>query len=73
MNKRIIELAEQATIKSVSENFAGEKLEIITPSKEWTVKFAELIVRESIEVMKQNDYHGEWLGEKIKEHFGVEE
>jgi len=73
MNKRIIELAEQATIKSVSENFTGEKLEIITPSKEWTVKFAELIVRESIEVMKQNDYHGEWLGEKIKEHFGVEE
>jgi len=73
MNKRIIELAEQATIKSVSENFTGEKLEIITPSKEWTVKFAELIVRESIEVMKQNDYHGEWLGEKIKEHFGVKE
>jgi len=73
MNKRIIELAEQATIKSVSKNFTGEKLEIITPSKEWTVKFAELIVRESIEVMKQNDYHGEWLGEKIKEHFGVEE
>ena len=35
-------------------------------------KFAELIVRESIEVMKQNDYHGEWLGEKIKQHFGVE-
>jgi len=73
MNKRIIELAEQATIKSVSENFTGEKLEIITPSKEWTVKFAELIVRESIEVMKQNDYHGEWLGEKLKEHFGVKE
>jgi len=75
MNERILKLAEQATIQSVSENFTGEKLEIITPSKEWAVKFAELIVRESIEVIKQNDYHGEWLGEKIKEHFdfGVKE
>ncbi len=35
-------------------------------------KFAELIVRESIKVMVKNDYHGEWLGEKVKEHFGVE-
>jgi hypothetical protein len=33
--------------------------------------FAELIVLECIEVMVKNDYHGEWLGEKIKEHFGV--
>jgi hypothetical protein len=23
--------------------------------------------------MIANDYHGEWLGEKIKEHFGVKE
>ena len=36
-------------------------------------KYAQLIVNESITVMKQHDYHGEWLGEKIKEHFGVEE
>jgi len=72
MNKRILEIVELATIQSVSENFTGEKLEIISPSKEWAVKFAELIVEECIEVMKQNDYHGEWLGEKIKEHFGVE-
>ena len=35
-------------------------------------KFAELIVRELIEVMKRHDYHGEWLGEKIREHFGLE-
>ena len=35
-------------------------------------KFAELIIRESIKVMVKNDYHGEWLGEKVKEHFGVE-
>ena len=34
-------------------------------------KFAELIIQKSIEVMVENDYHGAWLGEKIKEHFGV--
>lgn len=38
-------------------------------------KFAKLIVLECIEVMKQNDYYGEWSGERkrIKQHFGVEE
>ena len=40
--------------------------------KEAIEKFAELIIKESIEVMKSLDYHGEWLGEKIKEHFGIE-
>jgi hypothetical protein len=34
-------------------------------------KFTELLINESIKVMIANDYHGEWLGEKIKEHFGV--
>ena len=28
--------------------------------------------KESIEVMMKNDYHGKWLGEKVKEHLGVE-
>lgn len=37
------------------------------------LKFAELIIEESIKVMMENDYHGEWLGEKLKEHFGVKE
>jgi len=66
MNERILKLAEQATIQSVSENFtgsysvsgsryrghgrSGEKLEITAPSKEWAVKFAELIVRECAEI-----------------------
>jgi hypothetical protein len=35
-------------------------------------RFAELIINESIKVMMANDYHGEWLGQKIKEHFGVD-
>lgn len=34
-------------------------------------KFAELFLNESIEVMKQHDYHGEWLGDKLKEYWGM--
>jgi hypothetical protein len=37
----------------------------------YTEKFAELVVSKSIEVMMKHDYHGEWLGEKLKEHFGM--
>jgi len=47
--------------------------------KEWAIggmnnaeRFAELIIEESIRVMDKHDYHAVWLGEKIKEHFGVE-
>lgn len=35
-------------------------------------KFVELLLQESISVMKENDYHGEWLGEKLLEHFQVD-
>jgi hypothetical protein len=59
MNDRIKQLMEQA--EDPEHGF-------IIPEK-----FAELIINESIKVMMANDYHGEWLGEKIKEHFGVEE
>ena len=65
MNERIKKLKEQATSYTWNGNDVTEELD--------EQKFAELIVRESIELLKQNDYHGEWLGEKIKEHFGVEE
>jgi len=41
--------------------------------QEAIIRFAELIIQESIKVMKDHDYHGEWLGEKVKEHFGVGE
>jgi hypothetical protein len=40
--------------------------------QEAIIRFAELIIQESIKVMKDHDYHGEWLGEKVKEHFGFE-
>jgi hypothetical protein len=71
MNTRIQELAEQA------DDYTDNKIQ--QPGEyhpDWhdirDVKFTELIVNESIKVMMANDYHGEWLGEKIKEHFEVE-
>ena len=63
MNERIRELAEQAGLEYNFDPMLWLKHE----------KFAELVINESIKVMMANDYHGEWLGEKIKEHFGVEE
>ena len=57
MNKRIKDLALRA-------NFKLEELPFIPLEK-----FAELLIQESIEVMVEHDYHGEWLGEKLNEHF----
>ena len=69
MNERIEKLVIEAFFDE-STNGADQKM--YTLGEEKIQKFAELIVRECIDVMKQNDYHGEWLGERIKEHFGVE-
>jgi len=68
MNQRIEKLFDQAKIECSK---MGSKPAIAVGLDELE-KFAELIVKECIDVMKQNDYHGEWLGERIKEHFGVE-
>ena len=65
MNERIRELAEQA-------GFIPGIMGLNRFTYFDTEKFAQLIVRESIEVMKRHDYHGEWLGEKIRGHFGLE-
>jgi hypothetical protein len=79
MNEKIKQLALQAGInfykkpvlnKYYPELYDGEFCE---SELEQQQKFAELIVAESIKVMMENDYHGEWLGEKLKEHFGFEE
>ena len=60
MNERILELWEQTTQDKTLQD-----------SHHLIQKFAELIILESIEVLKKNDYHGEWLGEKLLEHFSV--
>ena len=67
MNERIKELYKQAGL-TMNNPLAYEQWYLDSLEE-----FAELIVQESIEVMKRHDYHGEWLGEKIREHFGVEE
>ena len=36
-------------------------------------KYTELVVQESIDVIVRHDYHGQWLGEKIKQHFGIDQ
>ena len=65
MNQRIKELAEQATTEEADGFKYFDK-----------AKFAELIVRECIEIIDYNDLVGsstEYYGKKFKEHFGVEE
>ena len=82
MNERILELAEQSNIKfavsDIDPGFWGD-------DKEHLQKFAELIVRECVGVVKNlspgyNDYRNQIEDafrsdcvEQIKQHFGVEE
>ena len=66
MNDRIKELSKQAFEHAYAN---GIRISTHIPNS-YTEKFAELIVQECIGVMVKNDYHGAWLGEKIKDHFG---
>jgi len=70
VNERFKQIAQEAFFDE-STNGPGQKMYMFGELK--MQKFAELIVRECINVMKQNDYHGEWLGERVKEHFGIKE
>lgn len=63
---RIRELAREAGIKLMNDEALA--LGYLPATQK---KFARLIIQESIKVMMEHDYHGEWLGEKIKEHFGM--
>jgi hypothetical protein len=36
-------------------------------------RYTELVIQESIDVIVRHDYHGQWLGEKIKQHFGIDQ
>ena len=69
MNERIKQLVKQVDLGWTIQraNIQGDNRDL-----ERVNKFAELIILESISVMKQHDYHGEWLGEKLKKHFGGE-
>ena len=75
MNERIKLLAEQAGFMLWDKEpwNPGDVIDWSTRYDDELKKFSELIIQESIEVMMTHDYHGEWLGDKVKEHFGVEE
>jgi len=63
MSDRLYELAKQAGLKH---EYGSDYMYI---GEFDYVKFANLIIEESITVMVEKDYHGEWLGEEIKKHF----
>ena len=69
MNQRIRELAEQCRIEEYSQH--GDLIEFGFDEE----KFAELIVRECIGIVKQRwiDPDEDVIAEEIKQHFGVEE
>ena len=71
MNERIKELALQA-MTYVTHNPKANKL---NSGDMFDEKFAEAIVRECIQVLKDTGYpnaHGNYVGvEEIKQHFGV--
>jgi hypothetical protein len=68
MNKRILELADQATIQEGSHGAFGEPTINEYVDLE---KFAELIVAECIE-LAGNHYDARGAVNDIKQHFGVE-
>ena len=67
MNKRIKELADEA--QYYAEYTTPQGLEWLPAFKE---KFAELIVRECIDILNKDDPHIS-KAPLLKEHFGVEE
>ena len=75
MNERIRELAEQAKgFVDLNQHVGGEK-GCMVYTYDGLAKFAELIVRECIDVV---DVGGEFVSrpkmvERLKQHFGVEE
>ena len=74
MNKRLEELSTQS-INYARENFGTDFVLFHTL---WQEKFAELIVRECAGIAYEYDIPnltgpGEFIGNRMKKHFGVEE
>ena len=77
MNERLIELYDQATILEGNGDYVAGELD--------PEKFAELIVKECVEIADKSNqgskssnegtefYYNADIGDKIKEHVGVEE
>jgi hypothetical protein len=78
MNERIKQLAEQANIKHDEHNDVYYNDSYDGIRRVWLEKFAELIVRECIDIAYKYDAPkmsgpGMIIGNRIEEHFGVEE
>ena len=76
MNERIKQLADQAGFVLWGDKVAlisGDTVDWSSRYDDELEKFAELIIKESITEMEKHDYHATWLGEKLKQHFGVKE
>ena len=81
MNERIKELALQAGLQQRVWNSLGKELPMWQedPDNPGLEKFAELIVKECIDIAKHHVMNistygdAEFVDEQIKEHFGVEE
>jgi hypothetical protein len=67
-NKKINDLAEHCDFYVGNEHYDKTHEQ---QQRLFMEKFAELFLLESIEVMTRYDYHGQWLGEKLKEHWGI--
>ena len=69
MNKRLIELYDQATILEGNGDYVAGELD--------PVKFAELIVQECASrvdnILRERKDGGGTMGDEIREHFGVQE
>jgi hypothetical protein len=74
MNERIRQLARQAQVGSAE---FGNGISYFVSTEETFNKFAELIVKECIEVVERQkckmSYGPTFVIEDIKQHFGVEE
>jgi hypothetical protein len=72
MNEKIKELAEQA-MSATFNKFSG----VEWSAEEWRnfydTKFAELIVRDCIDIADEYDGAGSTIVSRIEKHFGVEE
>lgn len=70
MNDNIRQIAER--VAEESKTYCVHPIETDSETFEFFAEvFAGYLLEESIKVMTKHDYHGEWLGEKLKEHFGV--
>jgi hypothetical protein len=69
MNERIKQLAEQATLKWAEEVPGGvQEMEFFDKEK-----FAELIVKETLQVARAGIAYGDGMEDAVYKYFGVEE